>query len=186
MHFLKFALCLFSINIALTNALSLDPIIEYPASYFDISLHTNNTNPNTIAEMLRTADLIDLYIQVNVVASVISHVVSNDNTTPRNLQWPINVKKRVGMMKFAIINAHIDNYQIRIYGWSVLLDQPIPILYETKQKCVRIDKRSYAFIGSKGKKCNEYYVGRNLKKDEIFEIDNRLIMKAQEVTKKMN
>lgn len=149
-------------------------ISEVDRTEFDINLQQKNDIYRMMKDRLGEID-------DNTIKSISQEIlIGLANTKIQHFKWDLTIQSTIGILKIIKITADIGSTSIHINSKSVRLEQNIPERFETKEICSRSGSRRYVIAGPRERECSYYQVKRDLTQNEINDITNNLLSKAEE------
>jgi hypothetical protein len=115
-----------------------------------------------------------------MIAREIALEVSLQSSNIQQKKWDTIINHSLRIIKIVSITATIDNFIVGIQGKIIMIEQIIPKLFATYQKCARTGYREYIFVGARAVECYDYQVQQELDKDEIAQINQNLMSRVEE------
>ncbi|AYV76183.1 MAG: hypothetical protein Terrestrivirus5_5 [Terrestrivirus sp.] len=159
---------------------SLDPVIVHPVKKYNF---TFNRKPEIISTDISLTirqngfdEISDIQME-QISTEIMLAWVTGINTNVKTIRWDFTVNNDQGFLHVVAINAAISNNQVKMTGGSITLEQKLPAMYNTEQKCARTGDRKYGVAGPRKNECQNHDVKRSLNPDELLQVNNALTSK---------
>jgi hypothetical protein len=167
---------IYSIN---SDAFTLGPVKIHPPIkqnyYFMVS---TQTKPEQIAVTLEKNGFDALNgDHLNQISREITLSIGI-STTVQSMRWEFEIVGNIGTLNVVKINAEITESKVHITGGVIRLEQQIPIMYKTEERCARTGPRRYGVAGPRSLECDYHNIPRGLTGDEITKVNEALTSKV--------
>jgi hypothetical protein len=169
-----------NMRIVWNKPFSLDPVIVHPVKKYNFTFNKKSEIISTdISATIRQNGLDEISeMQVQQISTEIMLAwITGINTNVKTIRWDFTVNNDKGILHVVGINAAISNNQVQITGGSVTLEQKLPAMYNSEQKCARTGERKYGIAGPRKNECQNHDVQRSLNNDELLQVNNALTSK---------
>jgi hypothetical protein len=153
----------------------LEPVIVHPVKNYNFSIKSQETSVVDIMINIKNSfteiDQNELY---KISTEIMLACETGITTNVRSLRWEFTINDNQGILLVISVNALISRNYVDITGGVIKLEQRLPAMYRTEEKCAKTGSRKYGIVGPRKNECNYHNIRRALNGDELIKVNQAL------------